>query len=61
MDRNKDDDCDAGEFDRYFDVDEISECHTKKPTYLKSFATYFEVSKKAIVLHKHIKYVCILF
>ena len=25
MDRNNDDDCDAGEFDRYFDVDEMSE------------------------------------
>ncbi len=34
--------------------------YVKKPTYLKSFATYFEVSKKAIVLHKTYK-ACLYF
>ena len=56
MDRNNDGDCEAGEFDRYFDVDEMSSGYVEKPTYLKSFVTYF---KEAIVLR--IKYVGILF
>ena len=37
-------------FDHYFDVDEMAD--EELPVYPRSFATYFEVSKKALVPHK---------